>query len=229
MKSDSSAIHINDLRYTWPHAKQPTLEIPEWTIDSGSRVFLYGQSGSGKSTLLNIIAGILPIKHGFIRVTGETLHALNHRQRDRLRAQKMGVIFQQFNLIPYLSVAENIGLSRYFSGQKNNPERLLLLMDQLKVDAQLLTQKANQLSVGQQQRIAVARALYHQPELIIADEPTSALDGNTRDAFIRLLLEQCALTNSTVLFVSHDQSLANHFDVQVNLQSLNKTVQYHDF
>lgn len=227
MTSDSAAIHITDLQYTWPTAKKPTLSIDEWTVAAGSRVFLYGKSGVGKSTLLNIVAGILPIQHGFIRVAGESLQALNHRQRDQLRAQKMGVIFQQFNLIPYLSVAENIALSRYFSGKKNDEHRLLTLMDQLKLSTQLLTQKANQLSVGQQQRIAVARALYHQPELIIADEPTSALDSDTRDAFIDLLLEQCALNNSTVLFVSHDPSLASHFDEQVNLHALNKTEPSH--
>lgn len=227
MTSDSAAIHITDLQYTWPTAKKPTLSIDEWTVAAGSRVFLYGKSGVGKSTLLNIVAGILPIQHGFIRVAGESLQALNHRQRDQLRAQKMGVIFQQFNLIPYLSVAENIALSRYFSGKKNDEHRLLTLMDQLKLSTQLLTQKANQLSVGQQQRIAVARALYHQPELIIADEPTSALDSDTRDAFIDLLLEQCALNNSTVLFVSHDPSLASHFDEQVDLHALNKTEPSH--
>ncbi len=222
MTTITPAISINNLRYTWPKTSQPVINIPQWNINVGSRVFLYGRSGSGKSTLLNILAGILQPQQGHIDIYGKTLTELNQRQRDKFRAEYMGVIFQQFNLIPYLSVANNIGLSQYFSGKDYNQDRLSLLMKQLNLHEDILQQQANQLSVGQQQRVAVARALYHQPKLIIADEPTSALDTETRDNFIELLLTQCQLNNSTVLFVSHDKTLATHFDQLIDLQQLNE-------
>ncbi len=226
-----NTITISNLLYSWSGAagqKQanPIVDIPHWTIDTGSSVFLYGRSGSGKSTLLNIIAGILLPQNGFIEIAGQKINHLSQRQRDRFRAQHMGVIFQQFNLIPYLSVQDNIELSAYFSKKYqreiNHQEALLQLIEQLDLPVDILLKKATQLSVGQQQRVAVARALYHQPQLIIADEPSSALDAETRDQFIELLLTQCARNNSTVIFVSHDKSLASHFDQHVDLTQINR-------
>lgn len=215
------AISIRNLVYSWPKASNPILSIPEWQVDSGQKAFLYGRSGSGKSTLLNIVTGILQVKRGIVEVDGEDLIALNARQKDRFRAQYMGIIFQQFNLIPYLSVADNIRLSQFFSRQVYDKARLISLVEQLDLDTTLLHQKARELSVGQQQRVAVARALYHRPKLIIADEPTSALDADTRDTFIRLLLNQCEVNNSTVLFVSHDKTLEHYFDHSINLLDIN--------
>ncbi len=221
------AISLSNVAFRWSTTKAPTLDIEKWEVDTGQSVFIYGRSGSGKSTLLNIIAGILEPQHGIVNILGKEINQLKPVQRDKFRARHMGVIFQQFNLIPYLSVLENIQLSQAFSASKNTTKSVELLVDQLSLPKSLLLQKANQLSVGQQQRVAVARALFHQPEIIIADEPTSALDSETRDEFISLLLQQTKEYNSTILFVSHDKSLAQYFDQTIDLQQLNKVEPFH--
>ncbi|MBX2808647.1 MAG: ATP-binding cassette domain-containing protein [Cellvibrionaceae bacterium] len=200
---------------------RPLLRIPHWQLAAGERLFLYGRSGTGKSTLLSIVSGILRAQHGTVSVLGQNLGALSQRQRDKYRAVNMGIIFQQFNLLPYLSVIDNIRLSQTFSGSEFSLERIHTLLTQLELPSTVFSQKAETLSVGQQQRVAVARALYHRPAIIIADEPTSALDAQTRDGFIELLLQQSRQYNSAVLFVSHDERLATHFDTRVDLQQLN--------
>jgi putative ABC transport system ATP-binding protein len=215
-------ILLEDVRFRWPGDSHDTLKLEHWSIPQGKRVFLCGRSGSGKSTLLNIITGILQPQHGSINILGQDIVQLNQSKRDKFRARHMGVIFQQFNLIPYLSTYENIQLSNTFAKKSVLPNRIQELTHQLGLPEKLLAQKANLLSVGQQQRVAVARALFHQPEIIIADEPTSALDSDSRDDFIQLLLDQSQSTASTVLFVSHDKQLANHFDIAIDLEELNQ-------
>lgn len=215
-------IAIKDLRFSWPKIQSPTVAIDDWQLRQGQRLFLYGRSGSGKSTLLNLIAGILEPQVGSIEIDGQNIVNMSQRQRDQFRAKNIGIIFQQFNLIPYLSVTDNIRLGQTFSACDYQHERLLELVKKLDLNESVLQQQANQLSVGQQQRVAVIRALYHRPKLIIADEPTSALDAETRDEFIQLLLEQSTANNSTVLFVSHDKNLAKHFDQQLDLKQLNQ-------
>lgn len=217
---ESIAISMHDVKFYWSKTAPPTLNIKEWHIDKGQSVFLYGRSGSGKSTLLNIIAGILEPQQGVVNILNQDITRLGQVEKDRFRARHMGVIFQQFNLIPYLSVVDNIQLSQTFSAAMRSKEQMVQLVEQLGLPADLLLRKANQLSVGQQQRVAVARALHHQPEIIIADEPTSALDAETRDEFIELLLRQAKTNNSAVLFVSHDKSLACYFDQTIDLQKL---------
>jgi len=219
----TQAISLQDVTFQWPNTSSPTLDIKKWHIDKGQSLFLYGRSGSGKSTLLNIIAGILEPQQGIVKILDNDITRLGQAEKDRFRARHIGFIFQQFNLIPYLSVADNIQLSQTFSAAKRNTEQMIQLVEQLGLSASLLSRKANQLSVGQQQRVAVARALHHQPEIIIADEPTSALDTETRDEFIELLLQQAKKNTSTVLFVSHDKSLASYFDQTIDLQQLNRT------
>ncbi|MGH1440119.1 MAG: ABC transporter ATP-binding protein [Cellvibrionaceae bacterium] len=216
-------IAIKDLRFSWPKTQSPIVAIDDWQLRQGQRLFLYGRSGSGKSTLLNLIAGILEPQEGSIAIDGHNIVNMSQRQRDQFRAKNIGIIFQQFNLIPYLSVTDNIRLGQTFSACDYEHERLLELVKKLDLNESVLLQQANQLSVGQQQRVAVIRALYHRPKLIIADEPTSALDAETRDEFIQLLLEQSTANNSTVLFVSHDKNLAKHFDQQLDLNQLNQT------
>ena len=220
---NTQAISLQDVTFQWPNTSSPTLDIKKWHVEKGQSIFLYGRSGSGKSTLLNIIAGILEPQQGIVKILDQDITRFGQVEKDRFRARHMGVIFQQFNLIPYLSVADNIQLSQTFSEAKRSKEQMIQLIEQLGLSASLLLRKANQLSVGQQQRVAVARALHHQPEIIIADEPTSALDTETRDEFIQLLLQQAKKNNSTVLFVSHDKSLASNFDQTIDLQQLNRT------
>jgi putative ABC transport system ATP-binding protein len=229
----TAAIHINKLIYS-PDARRlarnglqdssALLQIAEWNVAPGERVFLYGPSGSGKTSLLNLICGITTADSGEILINGTNISALGARARDRLRMQTMGVIFQQFNLLPYLSVADNIRLGHFFSSQTHSRQvetAIEQLTDRLKLPRSCLHQKAGSLSVGQQQRVAIARVLIKSPALIIADEPTSALDEDTRREFINTLIDCADLHNSTLLFVSHEHSLGIHFDRVVALDSIN--------
>jgi putative ABC transport system ATP-binding protein len=229
----TAAIHINKLIYSPDACRQAKqglqdspalLQIAEWNVAPAERVFLYGPSGSGKTSLLNLICGITTADSGEILINGTNISALGARARDRLRMQTMGVIFQQFNLLPYLSVADNIRLGHFFSSQTHSRQvetAIEQLTDRLKLPRSYLHQKAGSLSVGQQQRVAIARVLIKSPALIIADEPTSALDEDTRREFINTLIDCADLHNSTLLFVSHDHSLGIHFDRVVALDSIN--------
>lgn len=223
------SLSIKDLLFTWSKQSDFALCIPNWQVVTGKKVFLYGRSGEGKSTLLNLISGIESRYTGKIQVLGQDMEQLSQRQKDTFRADNIGIIFQQFNLLPYLSAEQNILLAQRFKSsaqrvqqvqkaQKAQQENLASICDQLELNHNLLKQKANELSVGQQQRVAVARALFGSPSLIIADEPTSALDTQTREQFIQLLLDSAK--SSTVIFVSHDMSLASHFDQQLGLADL---------
>ncbi|WP_297816525.1 ABC transporter ATP-binding protein [uncultured Paraglaciecola sp.] len=211
---------IKDLLFSWSKQSDFVLKIPNWQVKTGEKVFLYGRSGEGKSTLLNLISGIENRYSGDIRVLGQDMTTLNQRQKDTFRANNIGIIFQQFNLLPYLTAGQNILLAQRFRSVDKTPHsgQLASICERLELSNNLLNRKAIELSVGQQQRVAVARALYTSPALIIADEPTSALDSQTRNQFIQLLLD-CANT-STVVFVSHDMSLAPHFNQQLALADL---------
>ncbi len=221
-------IAIEALRFAWKGGP-PVLDIAHFRLQPGERLFLRGPSGSGKSTLLGLIAGVLVPQDGQIRVLGEDLSALSPAARDRLRADRLGVIFQMFNLVPYLSVTGNVLLPLHFSparrralgaGAETEARRLLarLGLD----DEALLRRRVSDLSVGQQQRVAAARALIGGPAIVIADEPTSALDADARDRFITLLSEEAARTGAGLLFVSHDASLARLFDRSVDLAAINR-------
>lgn len=214
------SLSIKDLLFSWSKQSDFSLHIPKLQIETGKKVFLYGRSGEGKSTLLNLISGIENRYSGSIQVLGQDMAKLSQRKKDSFRANNIGIIFQQFNLLPYLSAEQNILLAQRFknTSQKKTVENLASICDRLELSDNQLKQKAIELSVGQQQRVAVARALYGSPSIIIADEPTSALDTHTRDQFILLLLD-CAKI-STVIFVSHDMSLASHFDQQLALADL---------
>lgn len=222
-----NVVELKQLNYRWTGQPKDTLVIPELQIRQGEHVFLRGESGSGKTTLLNLLAGILTPTGGELQMLEQPLHTLKPTRRDRFRADHMGVIFQQFNLLPYLSVLENITLPCHFSARRrektNNPQQTAqALLDHLKLSASLHTKPVTELSVGQQQRVAVARALIGQPEVILADEPTSALDTKTRDDFLRLLFDQADSQNSTIIFVSHDPYIAEHFPRVVELAEVNQ-------
>jgi putative ABC transport system ATP-binding protein len=211
------AIAITNLAFRWRPADAFCLEQVNATVHTGKSLFLHGPSGSGKSTLLNLIGGVLLPTHGSVSLLGQAQGELSASRRDAFRADHLGFIFQQFNLIPYLSVLDNVLLPCRFSALRasrvSEPEaearRLLSALD---LDPALLSRPAAELSVGQQQRVAAARALIGQPEILIADEPTSALDAERQAAFVELLLSEARLAGSTVVFVSHDLRLAAHFD-----------------
>ncbi len=222
---------LRDVEFAWPGAPAPLLRIEAFEVGRGERVFLRGPSGSGKSTLLNLIAGVAVPRAGSARLLGHALSGLAPARRDALRADHVGFVFQWFNLIPYLSVVQNALLPCLFSerrraraaGAAGSPEseaRRLLSRLGLE-DPGLLSRPVTALSVGQQQRVAVARALVGAPELVIADEPTSALDAEARDAFLELLLRQCDESGAALVFVSHDASLAGAFHRSVSMAELN--------
>ena len=222
-----AVIELSELRYRWPKQTRDALYIPHLQVKQGEHLFIKGASGSGKTTLLNLLAGILTPSAGSIQLLGQALERLSGARRDRLRADHMGVIFQQFNLLPYLSVRENIQLPCEFSAQRNRQAGNLSLstahlLQQLGLEVGLERRAVTDLSVGQQQRVAVARALMGSPELIIADEPTSALDTDMRDSFLKLLFQQAEAQHSTIVFVSHDPYIAPYFSRVVDLNELNQ-------
>lgn len=224
------AAALDGLRFAWPGTRDACLDIPAFTIAPGERVFLHGPSGCGKSTLLGILAGVIVPTAGAVRVGAIDVTALPAGARDRFRADHIGIIFQQFNLLPYLSILDNVLLPCRFSarrrqrasqggaGPQAEAERLL---GRLGIDPALRRRPVAQLSVGQQQRVAAARALIGAPDLVVADEPTSALDARNQRHFLDLLLAECAAPSALVL-VSHDLRLAERFDRSVALADLNR-------
>ncbi|RZG01604.1 ABC transporter ATP-binding protein [Pseudoalteromonas sp. CO348] len=220
---------ISQLQFTWPKSSTPVLTIPKLHIALGEHVFLHGPSGSGKSTLLGLIAGTLDCQQGEIEIAGTNASALSRGQRDKFRADHIGTIFQNFNLLPYLSPVENVTLGCEFSKKrrqnissqnKSLEQEAKLLLSDLGIDEHTQQRSVAELSIGQQQRVAAARAFIGRPEIIIADEPTSALDADSRDGFIKLLFSQAAVYSASILFVSHDKSLAPLFDRQISLPDL---------
>ncbi|MEO0818020.1 MAG: ATP-binding cassette domain-containing protein [Pseudomonadota bacterium] len=229
---DHPFVSVTGLKFSWPGTSALTLDIDAFEVYPGERVFLRGPSGSGKSTLLGLISGVLEPQAGSIQVAGERLGDLSAARRDRLRADRLGIIFQLFNLVPYLSVTENVALPLRFSNVRRaritgsveeEAQRLLSALGL--ADPALLRRNVIDLSVGQQQRVAAARALIGGPDLIIADEPTSALDTLARDRFIELLSAEAAKTGAALLFVSHDPALSSHFERAVDLTEINRAVQ----
>lgn len=234
MVGAATLLQVQGLRYSWGRGLAACLDIPHLEVMRGERLFLYGPSGSGKSTLLGLLGGVLTAQAGGVRLAlddGERdLGTLSRSARDTLRVDHIGFIFQQFNLVPYLGVLENVLLPCRFSRRRRaragDPEReARRLLDALHIGPSLLSRPVTQLSVGQQQRVAAARALIGRPELLIADEPTSALDAHRQDAFIELLLQECGDARGTVLFVSHDRRLARHFTRELDLATLNQAPQ----
>jgi putative ABC transport system ATP-binding protein len=226
----SFALEIENMGYAYSKNADSVLSIPKWQLKHGERVFLYGDSGSGKTTFLNILCGIIIPNSGRIILFNEELNSMSDRQRDRFRAKNIGVVFQKFNLIPYLTVSKNIELAAFFadysmfrSGSEDVKIRAQTLIENLHLPKDILNTQVRYLSTGQQQRVAIARALINQPKLLLVDEPTSALDTSARDAFMQVLMHMCDVANTTLIFVSHDLALGNYFKRKVNLSSLSST------
>ncbi|SDI09421.1 putative ABC transport system ATP-binding protein [Pseudomonas flavescens] len=226
----SALIELTDLGFAWP-GQDELLDIPNFHLQRGETLFLKGPSGSGKTTLLGLLGGVQKPGRGNIRLLGEDLAALSAARRDRFRVDHTGYIFQQFNLLPFLSVRANVELPCRFSKLRAQraaqrygsvDQATSRLLEHLGLRPELLERRADSLSIGQQQRVAAARALIGQPELVIADEPTSALDADARQAFLGLLFGECRDVGASLLFVSHDQSLATLFDRSLSLAELNR-------
>lgn len=225
------AVVMSAVRYRWPRAAADCLAIDELVLAAGERVFVRGPSGSGKTTLLSLVGGVIQPQAGTVTVAGQALDRLSAGARDRFRADHVGFVFQMFNLLPYLSARDNILLACRFSAARRARLRarntspaaeLARLAERLDLGGDVLARAAAELSVGQQQRVAAARALIGRPGLIIADEPTSALDADRQQAFIDLLRGECAAAGAALLFVSHDLRLARHFDRVLDLARINR-------
>ncbi|MEM9171006.1 MAG: ATP-binding cassette domain-containing protein [Pseudomonadota bacterium] len=226
--SEPFCVSIKDLEFAW-RPGPAVLSVASFNVRRGERVFLYGASGSGKSTLLGLIAGVFSVGRGDLQVLDHSLQTMSGAARDALRADAMGVIFQQFNLVPFLSLVDNVLLPCRFSPARaartgatpaQRTQAAFALLERLGLAREAAEGRAaSALSVGQQQRVAAARALIGAPSLIIADEPTSALDAAARDTFLTTLLEEAR--QAAVLFVSHDVALAARFDRSASMETLN--------
>lgn len=226
----TAAIEFDTVRFGY-RPGQTVLDVPALRVDRGERVFLFGPSGSGKTTLLGLVTGVLTAREGRVGVLGQDLTPLSGARRDALRAAHLGYIFQMFNLIPYLSVLDNITLPCRISterrarlGGRSMNDAARELANHLGIAAHI-NDPVTQLSVGQQQRVAACRALIGAPELIVADEPTSALDADRRSDFIELLFRSCEDVGATLLFVSHDRGLEPMFSRALSLPEINRATE----
>ncbi len=220
-------VKLSNVRFSWPGQEGDLLDVDRLEVAQGEHLLIRGSSGSGKTTLLNLLTGIsLPLS-GSIEILSTRLESLGQRQRDRFRADHLGIIFQQFNLLPYLSVMENATLPCWFSKRRREKAGDIVpaihrLFEALNISTSLANQPVGKLSVGQQQRVAVVRALIGNPEIVIADEPTSALDADNRDRFLDLLFREADQRGSTLIFVSHDPYIAGQFSRVVEMSHINR-------
>ena len=216
-----NALELRQIEFAWPNQTKPLFVIPELSLQQGQTLFIGGPSGSGKSSLLSLIAGIQLPRQGSCQVLGISLSQLSASERDRFRGEHLGLIFQQFNLLPFLTVEENIELpSKLFASRFQKSTQIFgsvqkhidTLCNALHLQPSLRGRQARHLSVGEQQRVAAARALLGCPALIVADEPTSALDEDNKLDFLNLLLSTASAQNTSVVTVSHDMRIASKFD-----------------
>ena len=222
----NKSIEIQRLKFGYTRADD-VIDIDELSVSSGERIFLHGPSGCGKTTLLGLLSGILASTPGSIKILGKDPGEMTPAERDRFRGDHFGYVFQMFNLLPYLNVMDNITLPLRFSRSRlgkvsGTPESEALHLAQTLGIGNLINRQVTELSVGQQQRVAAARALIGKPEILICDEPTSALDHLHRDRFLDLLIDVAGTAKTTLIFVSHDQSLARRFERSIDLAALNQ-------
>jgi len=214
-------------RYIGPDGSVvPVIEIPRFQIGDGEQIALIGTSGSGKTTLLHLIAGILAPDEGNIVFgsphDGEVdITKLTEAQRDIFRGEYIGYIFQTHHLLPGFTAMENVLLGMSFTGRKHDPAWAKHLLDQVGLSERLNYRPAK-LSVGQQQRVAVARALANRPRVVLADEPTGALDPANAQQVLDLVRNLCKEVNAALILVSHDMDIARQLQRQVHLSELNK-------
>jgi putative ABC transport system ATP-binding protein len=220
-------LELSDIRKSFPlpgGGIVPILDVPKLQIDEGEQVVLLGQSGGGKTTLLHIIAGITTPDSGSVKVDGIEMTKLSEQGRDRVRAAKLGYVFQTFNLLPGFTALENVRLGMTFGNGKHDLSRATRLLDRVGLSDRL-NYKPSQLSVGQQQRISVARALANRPRLLLADEPTANVDAANQQKIIDLIRETCSEEKIALIMVTHDLKLAQQFPRIEKLEALNRVLQ----
>ena len=225
----SPIVRVCDVRFTWPGRNGFALAIDAFVLPAAARLLLIGPSGSGKSTFLGLLCGVLTPQAGSIEVLGRDIARLSASARDAYRAEHFGIIFQMFNLLPYGTVIDNVLLPLSFAPARRRraaaraplEQEAMRLLGRLGLEPDLIRGPlAAKLSVGQQQRVAAARALIGAPELIVADEPTSALDRDRQAAFLDLLFGEVSAAGATLIMVSHDESLAPRFDSVMRLDEI---------
>ena len=207
------------LEYHYEHGKK--IVFPDIGLKRGQRLLISGFSGCGKTTLLSLIAGALKLQAGDIKFDGINYSTMSSLLLDQFRADHIGYIFQTLNLIPFLSVSENIALGVRFSQSRkskvsNLSQEVVRLVSSLGLEREALKIPVSRLSVGQQQRVAAARALIGKPDLILADEPTSALDSDTTKKFLNEVMETFDSNKQAIIMVSHDASIAPYFDTVID-------------
>ena len=226
MKTSSNILEVRNLAFSWNIKSNFLLKINEFNLKRKKKILLLGESGTGKSTFLNIVSGILKPQKGSIKINDKYITSLNSKSKDHFRAETLGVIFQQFNILEFISPINNILLPHYFSNKKNKISayhKAKSLAEKLGISEKMLHQKnSKELSVGQKQRIAIIRALINSPKIILADEPTSALDYKNKERFLSLLFDLCEKSGTSILMVSHDKSIASKFDEALFINNLNK-------
>ncbi|MEQ7054035.1 ABC transporter ATP-binding protein [Paenibacillaceae sp. P-4] len=217
-------IQLHQVRKSYRNQQQllPILDIPHWHVAQGDRIALLGPSGSGKSTLLYLLCGVLAPDEGTCKVGNEPLHQMTELERDHFRAKHVGIIFQDFHLISSLSAKQNIEL--VYDGSLHGRERhshILQWFERVGLQDRM-NHLPGQLSRGQQQRVAIIRALINRPSLLLADEPTGSLDYDTAQYTMNLLLQLAQEEGSTLLTVTHDQHLASQYPMQLHISAINR-------
>jgi ABC-type lipoprotein export system ATPase subunit len=219
-------LEIRDLKKSYAEPSGNALaiiDIPRLDIGAGEQVVLRGESGGGKTTLLHLISGLVTADSGSIKLDGMELNKFSESARDRIRADKMGYVFQTFNLLPGFTALENVRLGMTFARKKMNVERAKDLMSRVGL-ADRMNYMPNQLSVGQQQRVAVARALANKPRLLLADEPTANVDPANQDRIIELIQEVCREDVVAILLVTHSDEISKRFERVERLEQINRAI-----
>lgn len=207
-------VKINGLTYNYSSEVQ--LKFPDFSLSKGEQALILGQSGCGKTTLLHLLSGLLKPNSGAVDVENENISKMSGARLDNFRGANIGIVFQTSHFIEALTVQENLTLTQTLAGKSKNVGKVKTLLADLGVESKL-NSKLNALSVGEKQRISIARALVNSPALILADEPTSALDDKNCNAVLKLVREQAKKHNSTLLIVTHDNRLKDQFDKRIEL------------
>lgn len=201
----------------------PILDVPRFHLGRGEQMVLLGRSGCGKTTLLHVIAGISRADSGSIKLDGVELTRLSEPARDRLRAARLGYVFQTFNLLPGFSALENVLLGMAFARGRRDPARAKHLLARVGL-ADRAHHKPRAMSVGEQQRVAVARALANRPALLLADEPTANIDPSNQQRIVDLIRETCREEKIALLMVTHAMEVAGQFERVDRLEEINRVV-----
>lgn len=227
MTESKPTLQINDLIKTFSQpggGSLTVLDVPEFSIDAGEQVALIGTSGGGKTTLLHLIAGLLSPDSGSIHVGGIELSQLSEQGRDRCRAAMVGYVFQTFNLLPAFTALENVQLGMAFGNRPIDTSRARDLLARVGL-ADRANYRPKQLSVGQQQRVAIARSLAGRPRLLLADEPTANVDPASAENVLELIIQSCRDEDVALLMVTHAMNVAERFSRVDDLASINRVLQ----